>query len=66
MPRLNMHWQLVKEADGTQHLAMAWEAAQVRVVPSVSLPQIYRRARQRYLRSAIVLTGARGLRQAQR
>ena len=66
MTRVKMHWQLVTEADGRKHLDMAWEAAQARVVPSVSLPQIYRKARQKWLRSAIVLTGARVPREAQR
>lgn len=45
MTRLKMHWQLV-QTDGRKHLDMAWEAAKARVVPSVSLPQIYRSARQ--------------------
>jgi len=46
MTRLKTHWQLVKEADGRKHLDMSWEEAQAWVVPSVSLPQIYRSARQ--------------------
>ena len=47
MTRLRMHWQLVKEADGRQHLEMAWEAAQARRVPSLSRPQIHRSVRQK-------------------
>jgi len=47
MARLKVHWQLVQEADGRKHLDMAWEAAKARVVPSVSLPQVYRSARQK-------------------
>lgn len=42
MTRLKMYWQLVKDADGRQHLHMAWEAAQARKVPSLSRPQIHR------------------------
>ena len=47
MTRLQMHWQLVKEADGRKHLDMLWEAAQGWVTPSVSLPRIYRSARRK-------------------
>ncbi len=46
MTRLKMHWQLV-QTDGGKHLDMAWEGAKGRVVPSVSIPQIYRSARQK-------------------
>jgi len=47
MTRLKMHWQLVKEADGRQHLDMAWEVAQARKVLSLSRSQIRRSVRER-------------------